>query len=155
MKESKNSKSVPSGATQFHTCVISSISAYTFSTMVWISQLASTKTVWILGFVYTGLSIKITICHISVFLCAHTSMMKWIAEIYEQKSHEKLNGLCNKLNYINRSLLVLHSIFQHWIWGYETWINIVIVKFLNTSSWKLITETWENGYLTFLWDWTN
>lgn len=75
------------------------ISAYTFSGIIWISQLESTKSVWILGFIYMGLSIEITV-YLSSFclsLHAHTLMAKWIAEIYEQKYHENWNGLCNKL----------------------------------------------------------
>lgn len=46
-----------------------------------------------------GLRIKITVylSSLCVSLSAHTSMVKWIAEIYEQKSHENWNGLRNKL----------------------------------------------------------
>lgn len=66
---------------------------------MWISQLVSNKPVWILGFIYMGLRIKITVylSSLCVSLSAHTSMVKWIAEIYEQKSHENWNGLRNKL----------------------------------------------------------
>lgn len=46
-----------------------------------------------------GLSTEITV-YLSSFclsLRSHILMVKWIAEIYEQKYHEHWNGLCNKL----------------------------------------------------------